>query len=176
MDSPLPNVLVTGTPGVGKTTLCRLLEDQANEGFEEPNKYRYVPLADLIIQKRLYTAVNETFNVPEFDEDMVCDELEPMMQQGGVILEFHSSDFFPQRWFKYVVLLRTNNTELYDRLAARGYEARKVTENIECEIMNVTSDEVHAAYREDQVVELESNTVADMETNVSRLVALLRTS
>ncbi len=176
MDSPLPNVLVTGTPGVGKTTLCRLLEDQANEGLAESNKYRYVPLADLIIQKRLYTAVNETFNVPEFDEDMVCDELEPMMQQGGVILEFHSSDFFPQRWFKYVVLLRTNNTELYDRLAARGYEARKVTENIECEIMNVTSDEVHAAYREDQVVELESNTVTDMETNVSRLVALLRTS
>jgi len=24
----LPNILVTGTPGVGKTTLCTLLEDQ----------------------------------------------------------------------------------------------------------------------------------------------------
>jgi len=176
MESPLPNVLVTGTPGVGKTTLCRLLEDQVNEGVAETSKYRYVALADLIIQKRLYTAVNETFNVPEFDEDMVCDELEPLMQQGGVILEFHSSDFFPQRWFRHVVLLRTNNTELYDRLAARGYEPRKITENIECEIMNVTSEEVRAAYREDQVVELESNSVGDMETNVSRLAALLRTS
>lgn len=173
MDSPLPNVLITGTPGVGKTTLCRLLEDQVNEGRAPPH-FQYVPLAEVIVRKKLYTAVNPTFNVPEFDEDMVCDELESQVQQGGLIVEFHSSDFFPQRWFKYVVLLRTNNTELYDRLAARGYEAPKIMENIECEIMNVTSEEVHAAYTPEQVIELQSNTVEEMESNVRHLVSLLR--
>lgn len=176
METALPNVLVTGTPCVGKTSLCRLLEDQVNAQLTGDMKYRYISLADLILQKHLYTAINSTFNVPEFDEDMVCDELEPLMQQGGVILEFHSSDFFPQRWFKYVVLLRTNNTELFDRLTARGYAERKVTENIECEIMNVTSEEVHTAYTQEQVLELQSNTVDDMESNLHRLVHLLTSS
>lgn len=55
--------------------------------------------------------------MPEFDEDMVCDELEPLMsQQGGIILEFHSCDFFPERWFDLIVLLRCNNQQLFDRL------------------------------------------------------------
>jgi len=29
----LPNVLVTGTPGVGKTSLCSLLESQLPEDY-----------------------------------------------------------------------------------------------------------------------------------------------
>jgi adenylate kinase len=69
----------------------------------------------------LYKQWNEEFNVPEFDDDMVLDELEPMIQDGGLILDFHSSSFFPQAWFKHVVLLRADNTVLYDRLAERGY-------------------------------------------------------
>jgi broad-specificity NMP kinase len=55
--------------------------------------------------------------VPLFDEDMVCDELEPLMsQRGGILLEFHSCDFFPERWFDLIVLLRCNNAALFDRL------------------------------------------------------------
>lgn len=95
----LPNILVTGTPGVGKTSLCSLLVNQLEEehglkGFE------YVMLSELIKQKKLYKTWNKEFDVPEFDIDLVCDELEPLMsQRGGIILEFHSCDFFPERWF-----------------------------------------------------------------------------
>ena len=65
----------------------------------------------MIKEKKLYTDWNIEFDVPEFDEDLVCDELEPLMSQGGgIILEFHSCDFFPERWFDLVVLLRANNT------------------------------------------------------------------
>ena len=77
----------------------------------------------MVLEKKLYKKWNEKFNVPEFDVDMVCDELEPLMsQRGGIILEFHSCDFFPERWFQLVVLLRCDNTNLYDRLKERGYD------------------------------------------------------
>jgi adenylate kinase len=36
-----------------------------------------------------------------------------------------------------------NNTVLFDRLAARGYDQAKITENIECEILEVVSEEVY---------------------------------
>ena len=142
----LPNILVTGTPGVGKTSLCSLLENQLEEEFGLKG-FEYVKLADLVQQKKLYKNWNCEFNVPIFDEDMVCDELEPLMsERGGIILEFHSCDFFPERWFQLVVLLRCNNTDLYDRLLARGYNEKKITENIECEIMDVLKDEVLESY------------------------------
>jgi nucleoside-triphosphatase THEP1 len=34
MKNLLPNILVTGTPGVGKTSLCSLLEAQLPEDYD----------------------------------------------------------------------------------------------------------------------------------------------
>lgn len=70
------------------------------------------------------------------------------MADGGVIIEHHSVDWFPERWFDLVIVLRTDNTILYDRLAKRygpclllifyrDYSQHKITENVECEIMQV---------------------------------------
>jgi broad-specificity NMP kinase len=50
--------------------------------------------------------------------------MEPLMwgegaSGGGVVVDFHSVDFFPERWFQLVLVLRCDNTLLYDRLRAR---------------------------------------------------------
>ncbi len=39
---------------------------------------------------------------------------------GGCVVDYHGSDFFPERWFDLIVVLRTDNTVLYDRLLQRG--------------------------------------------------------
>jgi DNA-binding MarR family transcriptional regulator len=56
------------------------------------------------------------------------------------------------RWFDLVVVLTTDNTILYDRLEKRGYSERKISENIECEIMNVIVEEARESYRWCQTV------------------------
>lgn len=54
------------------------------------------------------------------DDDAVVDELEDTMCAGGVIVDTHSLvDYFPERWFDLVVVLRSDNTVLYDRLKER---------------------------------------------------------
>ena len=53
------------------------------------------------------------------DEDQVVDALEPEMGVGGVIIDYHGCDFFPERWFDLVVVLRTQTSVLYDRLVNR---------------------------------------------------------
>ena len=152
-EKKLPNILVTGTPGVGKTSLCSLLENQLPEehnieGFE------YIKLAELVKSKKLYKEWDQKFDVPIFDVDLVCDELEPKMSNGGIILEFHSCDFFPERWFQLVVLLRCDNTNLFDRLKERGYNEEKITENIECEIFGELAAEVAESYKPEITMEL----------------------
>lgn len=110
------------------------------------------------------------------NEDAVVDFLESYMsERGGVVLESHSLlDFFPERWFRLVVVLRTDNTVLYDRLARRGYPLKKVTENVECEIARVVLDEALDSYPEGVVHELKSDGVEDLENNVERIAAWLK--
>ena len=97
--------------------------------------------------------------------------LQPTMQRGGVVLEFHASELFPESWIDLVLVLRTDNTQLYDRLAERGYSQEKITENITAEIMNECEEEAREAWPAAAVVSLQSNTTEDMESNLARITA-----
>jgi len=88
-------------------------------------------------------------------------------------VDYHSSDLFPERWFDLVVVLQTDNSVLYQRLEARGYNERKIQENVECEIMQVVRTEAHEAYDESIIWDLQSDTLAQMEDNVQRIVDFL---
>ena len=57
-DKILPNILVTGTPGVGKTSLCSLLESQLSDDYGLEG-FTYIKLADMIKTKNLYKNWNE---------------------------------------------------------------------------------------------------------------------
>eukprot|EP01029_Cantina_marsupialis_P000892 TRINITY_DN106_c0_g2_i1.p1 TRINITY_DN106_c0_g2~~TRINITY_DN106_c0_g2_i1.p1 ORF type:complete len:103 (+),score=42.03 TRINITY_DN106_c0_g2_i1:91-399(+) len=92
------------------------------------------------------------------------------MAEGGVIIDHHSCDFFPERFFHLVLVMTTENAVLFDRLSAREYTEKKVRENMECEIMQVVQEEAKQSYEEDIVQVLTSNTPDDMDTNLDRTV------
>jgi len=97
------------------------------------------------------------------------DELEDQMCEGGNIVDYHGCDFFPERWFDIVFVLRTNNTTLYERLEQKGYSGKKLTENVECEIFQTILEEARESYRKEIVHELKSNTPDEMETNLDQI-------
>ncbi|XP_049721061.1 adenylate kinase isoenzyme 6 isoform X3 [Elephas maximus indicus] len=96
------------TPGVGKTTLGKELASRSG--------LKYVNVGDLAKEGQLYDGYDEEYDCPILDEDRVVDELENQMKEGGVIVDYHGCDFFPERWFHIVFVLRTDNSELYKRL------------------------------------------------------------
>ena len=101
----------------------------------------------------------------------VCDALEDKMEIGGIIIDYHGCDFFPERWFDIVIVLKTDNTVLWERLEKRGYGTKKLQENVQCEIMHVIAEEARESYAEDIVHIMPSNTTEDMEANVERLAS-----
>lgn len=105
---------------------------------------------------------------------MVVDYFENIISAEGCILDFHSSSFFPVRWFDLIVLLRTDNTILYDRLKARNYIEKKITENLECEILEVTHDEVFESYDASNILELKNNMPEDVEKNIQIIIEWLK--
>ena len=86
-------------------------------------------------------------------------------------MEHHVTDIFPERWFDLVLVLRCSNTLLYDRLGQRGYQGKKLEENVQCEIFQTVLEEAKESYREEVVVELQSNTEQELEENLVRTKA-----
>ena len=171
-DSQLPNIIVAGTPGVGKTSLSILLTDKLNEKTSH-GVFSHINIGKLIHDQKLYTEWNEEFDVPEFDEDKVLDVIEPLIKEGGKVFDFHSVDFIPDELIHLVVLLRCNNTVLYDRLKARDYSEHKITENIECEIMEVTADDVKDSFPKEKILEMVNEEVEQMENNIEYIIQRL---
>lgn len=107
----------------------------------------YLLARSLIINTYPYQGWDEEFECFILDEDKVCDELEDTMTAGGNIVDHHSCDFFPERWFDAVVVLQTDNSILFQRLEGRGYSEKKINENIECEIFMVVTEEARESYK-----------------------------
>ncbi|MBA0610236.1 hypothetical protein Goshw_002702 [Gossypium schwendimanii] len=167
-----PNILVTGTPGTGKTTTSSALAEATN--------LRHINIGDLVKEKNLHDGWDDDLQCHVINEDLmyrilkVCDELEDVMEEGGNIVDYHGCDFFPERWFDLVVVLQTDNTVLYDRLSKRGYEGAKLSNNIECEIFQVLLEEAKESYSEDIVKALKSDNIDDITRNVSSLTDWIR--
>jgi len=164
-----PNILVTGTPGVGKTSTASRIAQELN--------LTHINVGEVIQQNKCYDGYDSELQTQILDEDALLDILEPLVtgscsseeQEGGRILDYHSCELFPQRWFDLVLVLRADTHVLYDRLTLRGYSARKREENMECEIMGVLAEEARCSYDPEIVQEVQSNDLDNLQDTVQRV-------
>ena len=49
----------------------------------------------------------------------LLDALEPIVAEGGVILDWHSCEAYPERWADLVVVLTCDHSKLWERLEKR---------------------------------------------------------
>lgn len=134
----------------------------------------YINIGDLAKENDLYDGWDEQYACHVLDEDKVVDEIEDQMSEGGNVVDYHGCDFFPERWFDIVFVLRTNNTTLYERLEQRGYDGKKLSENVECEIMQTILEEARDSYKKEIVIELQSNTTDELENNLEQIEAWIQ--
>ncbi|KAI9741847.1 MAG: factor activating pos9 [Cirrosporium novae-zelandiae] len=156
-----PNIIITGTPGVGKTSHCELLAQ--NTGL------KHLSINQVAKERACHDGYDEHLKTWIVDEDKLLDAIEPELEQGGYIIDWHACDLFPESKIDLVVVLRADSTVLYDRLKARNYPEVKLQENLDAEIMQVLLSEAQESYVLEIVVELQSDNDEQLEENIDRL-------
>ncbi|SZF04288.1 unnamed protein product [Blumeria hordei] len=161
----LPNIIITGTPGVGKTNHCELLSRETG--------LKHISINDIVKERDCHEGYDEDFQSWIVDEDKLLDSIEDEVKQGGCIIDWHACELFPKSWIDLVIVLRVDSTLLYDRLKSRQEETylntNKLQENLDVEIMEVLLQEARDAYDEEIIIELSSNGLDDMDSNIERM-------
>ena len=141
-----PNIIITGTPGTGKSSHCEELATKTG--------LHHLSINDVVKKHNIGEASDDPDdpNLQIVDEDRLLDCVENDLEEGGQIIDWHACDLFPPSMIDLVCVIRCDNQLLYDRLQARGYSGKKLEENMDCEIMEVLLNEAREAYDEEIVV------------------------
>ena len=162
-----PNILITGTPGTGKTYTATSIADQCS--------FHHVDISSIIEASKCHLEYDATLETHVLDEDALLDILEEQYFdyneyfEGGLVADYHSSSLFPERWFDLVIVLKCSTEVLFDRLTKRGYNDKKRSENIQAEIMRVVADEALESYAKEIVVEIDNNSIEDADSLLDRV-------
>ncbi|MCW4033982.1 MAG: adenylate kinase family protein [Candidatus Bathyarchaeota archaeon] len=145
-------VLITGTPGVGKTTvankLARLLKAEC------------IGVTELVKTENLVTEVDDDRQTLVADTEKVLKRIEQILDetQGLVIVEGHYVvDVVPVKEVEIVFVLRRDPRELEKVLQERGYKKNKVNENLSAEILDSCLWDAVSAVGSDLVCEVNVN-------------------
>ena len=119
-------VAVTGTPGVGKTTVARRLADERGVGYVDVTER---------VREGASAGYDDERDAPVADIDALRDSV-----PDDAVIDGHLSHRLEP---DYVVVLRCAPDVLRSRLEERGWDDGKIDENVEAEALDVTATEAY---------------------------------
>ena len=133
-------IAVTGTPGVGKTTVSKLLSKRLG--------YEYVGVKEFAVERGIGEKAGDEI---EIDVDELAEKMVEEFKGKNVVIDGHLSHFVPS---DVVVVLRAHPRLVAERLKDRGYSRKKLAENVEAELIDVIL--VEALEENERVIEVDT--------------------
>ena len=145
-------ILVTGTPGVGKTAVSSLLASKLHAV--------HIDIAKLVEQERLISGVDKARGTLIADTDRVSKRVQEIIKSSkhDIIVDGHYAvDVVPSRDVHIVFVLRRDLDELKGLMENRGLKERKLWENLAAEILDVCLWDAVSACGSDKVCEIDAS-------------------
>ncbi|MBN1544366.1 AAA family ATPase [Candidatus Woesearchaeota archaeon] len=128
-------IVVTGTPGTGKTTVAKALAKKLS--------YAYIDVNKVIAQNRLSEGYDRKRKCRIVDVKKLNRLLGNIIENSKTeaVIDSHLSHYLPSELVKVCVVTKCGLKSLSMRLKKRGYPKHKISENLECEIFDVCLNE-----------------------------------
>ncbi len=144
-------VLITGTPGTGKSTVSCLLAERLSTIL--------IDLNQLIEDEHLYTGLDPDWGFKIVDIDVMCRRLTEIINSLGnredlIIVEGHLSHYCEKA--DLVIVLRAHPSLLRARLKNKGFNDAKIRENVEAEVLDICAFEAFQIHK-DKVNEIDTS-------------------
>ena len=113
---------------------------------------------EYVKKQQLFTRVDDERDTLIADTEKVSENLEKLLVNttGTTVLEGHYAvDVVPTNYVKTVFVLRRDPRQLKAVLEERGYDSKKVWENLTVEILDVCLCDTLSVYGSDQVCEID---------------------
>lgn len=158
--------MITGTPGVGKTTIARALSNKLGLKLLELNKFAK-DIGAII-------GFDEKRGAEIIDEEKVRRELAKILKkESGYVIEGHWGEVVPKKYVDYVIVVRTHPLILMERLRSRGYSEEKIKENAQAELLDYCLIKAVETFDEEKVFECD-NTKGDVEECVNYIMKIIK--
>jgi adenylate kinase len=144
-------IVLTGVPGVGKTTIADIIAERINGVHIELSKITHVEnlidsrddlrntgIVNLERMRILLTQIHDASN-------------EPMIIEGHF-----ASDVVPREWAPFIFVLRKAPWVLIRELESRGYGGEKIWENLDAELVGISLSDAIEAYGPESICEIDT--------------------
>lgn len=129
-------IAISGTPGVGKTTIAEILADML--------RAKTIDLSQLVVREGLYIEYDHERKSYIIDEDRVRRRVKELLshcseekEEGYIIIEGHYAEIVDDQDLEILIVLRTDPRDLLKRLCSRGWGKEKSIENSEAEYLGI---------------------------------------
>lgn len=146
-------IVITGTPGTGKTTASELLGKKM--------KMPVLHLREFVLGKKLSSGFdkktkNDMVDLRKLEKELKKEIAKPeTSKRGTLIIEGHLACEIPLP-ADYVFVLRCKPKELEKRMRKRNYAEGKIRENLLAEMLDYCTQNAEANYPEARIFEIET--------------------